>query len=98
MKHSFKRIISVFVLCTAIYAGANAQIVVNIRPVAPVIVTPVPPSPRHIWVDGEWRWQGGRYVYTNGYWVMPARGRAWKAGYWKRHRHGWVWKPGHWRR
>jgi hypothetical protein len=80
-------------------ATADAQFVVKIRPSAPVIVRAGSPSPRHIWVDGEWVWRGGGYQYVNGYWVVPAgRGTAWVPGHWKQTRRGWVWKPGHWRR
>lgn len=78
--------------------NANAQFVIKVRPVAPVVVRVGPPSPRHIWVDGEWVWRGGRYEYVQGYWAAPGYGRAWIPGHWKQTRRGWVWKQGHWRR
>lgn len=80
--------------------AADAQFVVKIRPEIPVIaVRPMAPSPRHVWVDGEWAWRNGRYEYVNGYWVEPPiRGNRWIPGHWKNTRRGWNWIPGHWRR
>ena len=86
------------VICSFSFA-ANAQIIVKVRPAAPVIVRPLAPSPRHVWVDGDWAWRGNRYEYVNGYWAVPARqGIVWVPGHWKQTmRRGWVWKKGHWR-
>ena len=48
-----------FLALLGISAG-QGQIVVRVRPVAPVVVArPVAPSPRHVWVAEEWgtiRW------------------------------------------
>ena len=64
-------------VAVSISTAAEAQFVVRIRPVAPVIrVRPVCPSPRHAWVNGEYVWRGDQYVYTEGYWAMPP-GRVW---------------------
>ncbi len=78
---------------------ADAQIVVKIRPVAPVVrVRPVMPAPGHIWVGGNYTWRGGQYVYTDGYWARPPQHRRyWVDGRWKHRRGGWVWVPGYWR-
>ena len=86
-------------VAVSISAAAEAQFVVRIRPVAPVIrVRPVCPSPRHAWVNGEYVWRGDQYVYTEGYWSMPPRpGLVWIEGHWKDTRRGWKWVPGHWR-
>lgn len=32
--------------------GTDAQAIVKIRPVAPIVVKPVCPSPHHVWVGG----------------------------------------------
>jgi WXXGXW repeat (2 copies) len=75
------------------------RLVIRTRPVAPtIIIRPNAPSARHVWMDGEWVWNGRGYVYREGYWVIPNRGRAWKAGHWKRARGGWYWVPGRWGR
>ena len=71
---------------------------VTVRPSAVVTVRPNRPSPRHVWVSGEWRWDNGNYQYADGYWAEPQRGRhGWVEGHWKHKRGGWVWVPGHWR-
>lgn len=84
-------------LFSSVYA--EAQFVVKIRPVAPVVrVKPVMPSQRHVWVNGDYVWRGGRYVYINGYWTEPPfRKHRWVGGHWKHTRRGWTWIPGHWR-
>lgn len=77
---------------------AGAQVFVQVRPVAPVIVRPAAPSARHIWVDGDWVWRGNGYQYVNGYWMLPPARSGWVPGHWKQTRRGWVWKRGHWRK
>lgn len=75
-----------------------AQVVIRVRPTAPVIVRPVAPSARHIWIDGNWVWRGSNYVWVDGYWAEPRMGHRWVPGHWKHRRGGWFWVPGHWRR
>ncbi len=41
--------------------SASAQIYVHVRPVARVVVRTEPPSPRHVWVNEDWRERNGRY-------------------------------------
>ncbi len=103
MKKTFLKAFVIMLATCAVYSASDAQFVVKVRPAAPtVIVTrPPAPSPRHVWVDGEYVSQGGQYVYTPGRWVQPAyAGAAWVSGHWKfnRRRGGWFWVPGHWRR
>ncbi|HHH28016.1 MAG TPA: hypothetical protein ENK57_06690 [Polyangiaceae bacterium] len=54
---------------------------------APVPVPYPPPSPRAqeigrrpsetaVWVDGQWRWDGGGYAWLSGAWVEPRPGWA----------------------
>lgn len=89
-----------FALAMIFFAGtADAQIVIKVRPAAPVVrVRPIAPSPRHVWVTGNYVYRGGRYHYTDGYWSAPRYSGAWVDGYWKKRRGGWVWVPGYWRR
>ena len=85
---------------TGISQSTQAQVhfYVNVRPTAPVIVRPAPPSPRHIWVEDEWTYRNGAYVRVPGYWAAPPRGRrAWVAGHWEHERRGHYWVAGHWR-
>jgi hypothetical protein len=98
MKKATNKIIMLFALLMAFAFAASAQVVV-VRPGAPVVkVHPLAPSPKHIWIDGEWAWRGGRYVWVDGYWVTPRVGMVWVGGNWRHRRGGWVWTPGHWRR
>jgi len=63
------------------------------------IERPNRPSPRHVWVSEDWRWEGGRYNYHPGYWALPPRGHAhWVPGRWvkREHRPGYRWFPGRW--
>jgi WXXGXW repeat (2 copies) len=56
------------------------------------------PSPRHVWMPGEYRWRNGGYVYHSGYWIMPPRpGMHYVPGYWQPARNGgYVWISGFW--
>ena len=82
-------------------AETKAQVVVRVRPHHErIIVThrPPAPSPRHVWVDEDWRPARRGYVWHGGYWAEPPRpGMVWIAGHWRHNRNGWVWVPGHWR-
>jgi hypothetical protein len=98
-KHFLKiSILSFFVLAFSL--TASSQIYVSVRPVVPVIVRPVQPSPAHIWIDEEWEARGGAYVYAGGHWAAPPHpGMYWVGGHWNHHdRYGEQWVPGHWRR
>lgn len=77
-----------------------ARVVVRVGPpAARVEVRGVSPSPRHVWHDGYWRWNGHAHVWVGGTWVMPPHpGSAWVPGHWKRTPGGWSWIEGHWRR
>ena len=98
-----KKIMNVFMLMSflALFSvtASHAQIVVRVRPVAPVIVErPHAPSARHVWVAEEWVPSGGTYVYKAGYWSLPPRpGAVWIPGHWRHPRRGYGWVPGHWR-
>ena len=98
MKNYVSKMLLLFIMAVAISSAADAQFVVKIRPAAPVIIRPAAPSPRHVWVAGDYVWRGNQYVWTDGYWAIPAAGHRWAEGHWKNTRRGWVWVPGHWRR
>lgn len=86
-------------LMAVLFAAAEAQIIVKIRPAAPAYrVRPIAPSRSHVWIGGNYVWRAGQYVYTDGYWASPRPGHHWVEGHWKHKRGGWVWVPGHWRR
>jgi hypothetical protein len=100
MKKFFLKTIMLLAIGFSFTIVAEAQIVVKVRPAAPVIrARPVAPSPKHVWVGGNYVWRGGTYVYEEGYWATPpGPGRIWVEGHWKNKRGGWVWVPGHWKR
>ncbi len=99
MKQITVKFIAVLIILISSAAVAKAQIVVKVRPAAPVLrARPVCPSPGHVWVGGNYAWRGGQYVYTNGYWAAARPGNRWIDGHWKHRRGGWVWVPGHWKR
>src|ERR1700739_2876782 len=98
MKKMLTKILFTLLLAAGFSIGASAQLVVKIRPADPVYVRPVAPSPRHVWVEGEWTWENGQYVHHDGYWVEPRRGFHWVPGHWREAPGGWTWVPGHWRR
>jgi hypothetical protein len=98
MKKYINRIVLAAALVIGFSVASSAQVVVRVRPSAPVVVRSVAPSPRHVWIDGGWEVRRGRYVHTDGYWAMPRRGRHWVEGYWAPRRHGYVWVPGYWAR
>lgn len=96
MKRYIKQLTIFSALILGLSLAGSAQIVVRVRPTAKVVVRPVAPSPRHVWIDGGWVARGNRYVYVNGYWAMPRRHQHWVDGHWERRRGGWVWVPGYW--
>lgn len=86
-----------FSLAFALNSTAQVEFSVRVRPPAPVIVRPAPPSPRHVWVNEDWEWRDGRYIFVGGHWIAPERaGAIWRPGHWARRPSGWVWVPGHW--
>ena len=93
-KTAFSLLLLLFV---SVYSNAQ-RFVVRVRPAAPVAVRIASPSPRHIWVEGDWVWRNGNYVYQPGYWHLPRGRERWISGHWKRTRGGWYWVPGHWAR
>lgn len=99
-----KQVIKTGALLLAMCAGyfsSEAQITVRVRPPRPnVVVTnrPPAPSPRHVWVDEDWRVRGRNYQWHGGYWKRAPRAHAqWVPGHWSHRRGGEVWIPGHWR-
>ena len=98
----YGRVLMLFTALTLFAAASSqAQIIVRARlgrPRTAVVVRPVRPTPRHVWVAEEWVPSGGTYVYKEGYWAEPPRARAvWVAGRWRHHHHGYVWVGGYWR-
>jgi len=98
MKKFILKIGMMVAIALSFSAAADAQIRVRVRPTFTITNRPERPSPRHVWVSDEWRWNNGNYEHVNGYWATPNRGRrGWVEGHWRHTRGGWTWVPGHWR-
>ena len=98
MKKNFNRIVLAVLLIVGCTAAADAQIIVKVRPAAPVYVRPVAPAPNYVWIDGGWVVRSGHYVYVNGYWTRPRRGYHYSTGHWDHCRGGYAYVPGRWSR
>jgi len=73
MKKTLFKIMLLSVISFGAYFTSSAQIYVTVRPVAPVIVQTVRPSPAHVWIGEEWDENGHEYKYSGGHWATPPR-------------------------
>jgi len=39
-------------------------------------IPPHPPGPRHVWLEGHWRYYAGHYVWVGGHFELPPRTHA----------------------
>lgn len=78
-------------------AACTTERVVAVQPAPPVVVRPAPPPGEHVYVEYEYKWQGGKYVAVPGYYVKKKSGRTWIPGKWEQKPKGYAWVPGHWK-
>ena len=98
MKKYISKIILLIAVALSFSAAADAQLRVRVRPSINVDVRPPQPSPRHVWVSGEWNSNGGRYDYRQGYWEERRENHnRYSEGRWRHGSRGYVWVPGRWR-
>ena len=98
MKKKLVKVLSAFIIFFSV-SSASAQIYVNVRPLAPVVVVTERPSREHVWVNEEWEPEGASYRYRGGYWEAPPQpGYRHYDGYWKEEPRGHVWHKGGWRK
>ncbi len=93
-----KRRMIAIVVTLFVMMNAEAQVIVKVRPITPVVIKPVCPSAHHVWIGGSWRWNKRQknYVWANGYWARPRKhGAIWREGHWRAARGGWLYVPGH---
>ncbi len=76
--------------------AASAQIYIGVRPVRPVVVRTVAPSPRHVWIDEDWSERDGKYAFVGGHWEEGRAGYRYVPGHWQHERRGHYWAPGKW--
>lgn len=98
MKRATKIITALFILFFGFSLSSSAQVYVRVCPPPPVVVRPPSPHPGHVWVDGEWFYNGRSYQWRDGYWMAPRPHQQWVPGQWKMTRRGYRWIPGHWRK
>ena len=95
-KTLFKLTMFTFLILGARWS-ASAQVYVQIRPVAPVVIQTARPSPLHIWIGEEWEEDGHGYKYVGGHWATaPNRGDSYHQGHWNHDNHGDHWEHGEW--
>jgi hypothetical protein len=87
----------VFAIILGSVASCTTTYVVRERPAEVVYVRPAPPSREHIWITGDWFWEGGRYVWHEGHYERRREGYRWEEGHWINSRGGWKWSKGQWR-
>jgi len=99
-----KYVLQVAVLALLAVAGsstsASAQVYIKVHPAWAPVRRPPPPSPRHVWIDEDWAYRGGRYVSVGGHWASPPHpGYVWVGGRWDHDgRRGDRWIAGRWAR
>ncbi len=98
MRKKLNIAIIAFLISTTISCNGYYHFLVAPRPAPPNIVHPLRPSNAHIWIGGEWYWNGNSYHWRDGYWTIPHDRYKWNPGQWKQKNNKWFWKPGHWRK
>ncbi len=96
-----KIILKIFIALGFVMYSSNSfsQVVIKVKPNIPFIkVRSNPPSIHHVWIDGEWIYNHGRYEYVEGYWIESRKGYVYVPGKWKRKRGGYIWVVGYWKR
>jgi len=77
---------------------AQIRISINILPPEPFAERPPPPTPNHVWIEGEWVPQGNGYVRQPGFWTVPEKDHIWVKGEWVHNPDGSsYWQPGSWK-
>jgi hypothetical protein len=98
MKRILKSIALTSLFILGLITTTSAQVYVRVVPRPPVYARPPCPHPGHIWVGGEWRYNGRGYEWREGYWAPPPRRyHEWIPGHWRNTRYGYRWIQGHWR-
>jgi len=101
MNNTMKKVLfgAALVVTCGITSNVSAQIFVKVRPTHAVVVRTAAPSPRHVWVDDEWRAGHGNYSYVGGHWAVPPHGGMhWHTGEWREGPRGHQWVAGRWER
>jgi hypothetical protein len=82
---------------TVVEEVAPAEIVVNTKPpVEKVEVIPVAPSANHIWIKGNWHWDGHAWVWHPGRYEVARVGFHWVPAHYVEKGSSIVYVGGHW--
>ena len=88
--------------CVVVDGGpwAYEEIEIDVAPPPPpVVVVTHPPRPSgiHVWIDGHFIVDTGRWVWVDGHWDRPRhRGMVWVPPHTRPRGERWGWRPGHW--
>ncbi len=97
MENGKKMLLTLGVAMSCSIYSASSQIYVHIRPPHPVIIRTEAPSPRHVWINEDWREHDGRYESRGGRWAEPpAEGYKYHEGHWDHSKRGHRWHEGGW--
>jgi hypothetical protein len=55
-----------------------------------------PPSERHFWAPGYYRWSGREHVWVPGRWEARREHYDWRPAHWENRYGRWEYIPGHW--
>ena len=94
-----KYIIRLFIVSFATLSmscNGNYHFLIDPIPAASIIIDSGNPGPGHIWIEGNWFWNGSGYSWQKGYWSRPLDNYRWKSGSWKKRKDGYYWKSGRW--
>jgi hypothetical protein len=76
---------------------APAEVVVNVKPpVEKVEVIPVAPSPQHIWIKGNWHWDGHAWIWRAGTYQLARVGLHWVPAHYVEKGASVTYVGGHW--
>jgi hypothetical protein len=89
---------SVLLIVVVCFTSCGPSYVVRERPSEVIYLRPAPPTAEHVWISGDWVWEGGRYIWHEGHYERRRPGFRWEEGRWIGAHRGWRWLPGHWRR
>ena len=92
-----KRLIPALLLAYLFIAGCGPAVVVKRPPPPRTEVKPHKPYTNAVWINGHWKWRGGKHVWISGHWTKARPGKTWVNGHWKQTPKGWVHVKGHWR-
>ncbi len=75
------------------------RIIVREAPPPVIVETPPPPPSRsHIWIEGHWGYDRGKFVWVSGRYERARRGHRYLPARWVQTERGWEFYEGRWER